>query len=355
MTIEARFRLKRGSFTLDADLTVPAQCFTCILGPSGSGKTTLLRAIAGLTKCRDGYFRIGEYIWQEGDYYTPPHKRPLGYVFQEPSLFPHMLVKQNLEYGFKRIPALERRIKFEEAISLLGLQPFLERNSNSLSGGERQRVAIARAILTSPKLLLMDEPLASLDSESKRGIIPYLATLHTNLEIPVFYVSHSHDEIAQLADTLVFLDAGKVKKVTRITGRNTSIDLPLEPGKDNWAIIEAKVAGYDNEFNLTYADFSGGCFYIACGELPIDSPIRLRVMAGDVSLSLDFQEETSVLNIFPVYIEEISTNDAATMTVRLDLLGTPILAQITRKSAHALKLEKHKKVYAHIKNVALIH
>jgi len=162
MTIEARFRIHRRDFALDVDLKIPARGVTAVFGPSGCGKTTLLRAIAGLEQCSDGYLRIGEMLWQDGKQFVPSHKRSVGYVFQEASLFAHLNVRRNLEYGIKRVPINEHKVSIEQAIELLGIEPLLERRPDQLSGGERQRVAIARALAVSPKILLMDEPLSAL-------------------------------------------------------------------------------------------------------------------------------------------------------------------------------------------------
>jgi len=211
MTIEARFCIDSGDFTLDIDLSIPGQGVTALLGPSGCGKTTLLRAIAGLECCRDGFLKVGNMIWQDARRFAPPHQRPLGYVFQEASLFAHLSVRGNLEYGVKRVPKTERKVSVDKAIELLGIGALLERRTDQLSGGERQRVAIARALAVSPEILLMDEPLAGLDLARKQEIIPYLESLHNELDIPVIYVSHSPDEVARLADHLVLLEAGRIK------------------------------------------------------------------------------------------------------------------------------------------------
>jgi molybdate transport system ATP-binding protein len=184
VSIEACFRLERAGFTLDVDLALPGQGVTAIFGASGSGKTTLLRCIAGLERA-PGALIVKSQPWQHASYFMPVHERPLGYVFQEASLFPHLSARRNLEYGMKRVPAAERRVAMEQAVALLGIGPLLDRLPGRLSGGERQRVAIARALLTSPRLLLMDEPLAALDLARKNEILPYLERLHDELEIPV--------------------------------------------------------------------------------------------------------------------------------------------------------------------------
>ena len=354
VTIEAVFQFHRHNFTLDVNLRVPARGVTAIFGPSGCGKTTLLRVIAGLEVCRGGFMKVGDMTWQEGNLFTPPHKRALGYVFQEASLFAHLTVQGNLEYGAKRIAQAERRIPMRNAIELLGIGHLLERRPDRLSGGERQRVAIARALAVSPKILLLDEPLAALDLARKQEIMPYLESLHDQLDIPIIYVSHSPDEVARMADHLVLLEAGRIKATGKIGDMLTRLDLPLAHGGDAAALIEASVAEHDEKYDLTHLNFPGGRFTVTRKPLPLGHSVRLRVAARDVSLTLEHQSGTSILNIFPVTIEEITPEGDAQMTVRLLAGGVPMLSRITRKSAAALDLKPGKSVYAQAKSVALL-
>ena len=352
--IQARFQLDKDDFLLDVDLSIPAQGVTALLGPSGCGKTTLLRAIAGLEACHDGFLKVGDMTWQTTSHFVPPHRRTLGYVFQEASLFAHLNVQGNIEYGLKRVAATQRRVSLERAIELLGLETLLERKVDQLSGGERQRVAIARALAVSPDILLMDEPLAALDLKRKQEIMPYLELLHNELDIPIIYVSHSPDEVAQLADHLVLMDAGKIQASGPVDEMMTRLDLSLAHGADAEALIEAVVAEHDEEYNLTYLDFPGGRFTVAHKALPIGHTARLRVAARDVSLTLEHQSSTSILNIFPAIVEEITPEGSAQVTVRLLAGGVPLLSRITRKSAALLELEAGKSVYAQAKSVALL-
>ncbi len=349
-----RFRIARRAFTLEVEARLPARGVTALSGPSGCGKTTLLRAIAGLERDPGGYCRVGEAVWQDGDRFVPTHRRPLGYVFQEPSLFPHLRVRENLDYGYKRTPRGERRVDFAEAVALLGLEALLERHPQGLSGGERQRVAIARALLAGPRLLLMDEPLAALDRTSKREILPFLERLHEALAIPVLYVSHSPTEVARLADHLLLLEAGRIRAAGPVNALLTRLDLAREQGAAAEALIEARVGGHDTAYHLTWLDFPGGRFSITRNDLAVGRRVRLRVLARDVSLTLARQTGTSILNIFPATVADLTGDGPARVLVRLDLAGSPLLASITRKSAALLDIRPGRRVFAQVKAVALV-
>jgi len=354
MTIQARFKVAWPDFDLDIDLNIPARGITAIFGPSGCGKTTLLRKIAGLDYCEQGYLKIGDMLWQEGKYFVPTHQRALAYVFQEASLFSHLSIRGNLEYGIKRIPQSEHKVSIDKAIELLGIGHLLERKPEQLSGGERQRVAIARALAVSPKILLMDEPLSALDHSRKQEIMPYLESLHAELDIPVLYVSHSPDEVARLADHLVLLEHGKVRASGPITEMLTHLDLPLAHGDNAGALVQANISGHDEKYDLTYLDFSGGRITVAGNDLPIEHPVRLRIAARDVSLTLEQQTGTSILNIFPVVVAELTPEGTAQMMVRVQAGDVSLLSRVTRKSAAVLDLNPGKSLYAQVKSVALL-
>ncbi|HLE56474.1 MAG TPA: molybdenum ABC transporter ATP-binding protein [Rhodothermia bacterium] len=354
MTIEARFHIRRGEFALDVDLTVPGDGVIALYGPSGSGKTTLLRAIAGLERHRGGYLRVGDATWQDRDLFVPPHRRPIGYVFQEASLFPHLTVQGNLDYGRKRVPESDRSVSIDQAVALLDIGHLLRRKPDELSGGERQRVAIARALAVSPRLLVMDEPLASLDLKRKREILPYIESLRRELDIPVIYVSHLPDELARVADHMVILQAGAVTATGPIGELLTRLDLPLAHEPEAESIVAATVSDHDEEFHLTYLDFSGGRFTVARHDLPLGRKVRLQIAARDVSVTLTPRDDTSVLNIFPATVEQISHEGESQVTIRLMAGNVPLLARVTRKSAAHLGLKPGLSVYAQIKSVAII-
>jgi molybdate transport system ATP-binding protein len=355
MTLEVALRLARpGGFALDLAFTAPARGVTALFGPSGSGKTTVLRCVAGLERAA-GHCRFQGEIWQQGRHFLPTHRRPLGYVFQEASLFPHLSVRGNLEYGWRRIPPARRRIAFDEAVQLLDLAPLLERSGTSLSGGERQRVAIARALLTSPRLLLMDEPLAALDQAAKHTILPYLERVLDELGLPALYVSHQPDEVARLADQLVLLDAGRIQASGATARLMTRLDLPLARFGDASAVLDGRVAGHDETFHLTHIDLLGGRLSVPRENLTVGRRARVRIHARDVSLSLRAHHDTSILNILPVRILDTRELDPAQLLVRLALEdGQTLLARLTRRSGFALGLHEGMALYAQVKSVALV-
>ncbi len=353
--IEADLQLSCGDFTLTARFTAPGRGVTALFGASGAGKTLLLRCVAGLQPGVRGHLNITGECWQDSarGYFLAPHRRPVGYVFQEASLFPHLSVRGNLEYGLRRIPVGARSVLPDQAIELLGIGALLTRRPAHLSGGERQRVAIARALLTSPRLLLMDEPLAALDQASKAEILPYFERLHATLSIPVLYVTHAVDEVARLADYLLLLERGKVLAHGPFVEMLTRLDLSLAHGDSAEAVLETQVAAHDAEYRLTYLECASGCFAIPHFDAAIGTRARLRVRARDVSLVLTPPHDTSILNILPVRILAISEDRPGQVMVGLDANGAALLARITQKSLMLLKLEIGQRVYAQIKSVAL--
>lgn len=350
----ARFRHGYPGFSLEVDVRLPPRGVTALYGPSGSGKTTLLRFIAGLEKVAGGYLSLGDAVWQDANIFVPTHARPLGYVFQDARLFPHLDVRRNLEYGLRRIPALSRRVSLDGIIDLLGIGPLMERKPERLSGGERQRVAIARALLVSPSLLLLDEPLASLDQARKQEVLPYLERLHDALEIPVLYVSHAIDEVTRLADHLLLLDAGRVVAQGSPTDLMTRVDLPLVRGDETGALIDATVASHDDEYQLTEVAFPGGRLSLPRQAAAVGQRVRVRILARDVSLTLVAQTGTSIINILPARVTSITEASPSNSVIGIDLGGTAILSRVTRRSVDTLGLKPGLAVHAQIKGVAIL-
>ncbi len=352
MAIHAHFSLSRPNFTLDAEFHAPAVGVTALFGVSGSGKTTLLRCIAGLERAA-GSLSINGEIWQNEQVFLPTHRRPLGYVFQEASLFPHLSVRANLEYGYRRIPLAERKIQFDQVVAWLGLEKLIaRRHPNELSGGERQRVAIGRALLTSPRLLLMDEPLSALDTRSKQDILPYLQQLQ--LDIPMLYVSHALDEVARLADHLVLLEQGKVIASGGLSDTLARLDLPLAHFDDAGVVIAAVVAEHDDRYQLTRLDFDGGSLWVGKVNHPLGKQVRARILARDVSLATVQPQGSSISNILPAQIVEIRDEGADKVNVLLTLGTTQkLLARLTRRSRDLLALNVGMTVFAQVKSVVL--
>lgn len=351
--IECKIKVQLESFMLDANFSIPDRGITVVFGPSGSGKTTLLRAIAGLEKSDKGFLKIGDSVWQKGEDFLATHKRQIGYVFQDAALFDHLDVKGNLNFVVKRAIGLKE--DFIESIhNLLEIKTLLNRKTTQLSGGERQRVAIARALLTNPKILLLDEPLSALDLKRKNEILPYLDSIHNDLEIPILYVTHSQDEMSRLADHLLLIEDGNIVGSGPVNDMLTRFDMPLSHGGDAVSIIEAEVLKRDSEFNLMHLDFLGGQFIVPDNSFPVQTKVRIRVVARDVSLTKSKQVDTSILNIFPAMVQEIVNEGEAQVMVRLQIKETILLACITRKSSYKLRLEKGSEVFVQVKSVAIL-
>ncbi|VAX11308.1 Molybdenum ABC transporter ATP-binding protein ModC [hydrothermal vent metagenome] len=356
MSMKIRYQLQRGEFLLDVDFQLPVKGISALFGPSGCGKTTCLRCIAGLEKPQQGFFMLGDQGWQDSaqSHFIPAYQRAVGYVFQDAALFPHLNVQANLLYGYKRLRNRAAQIKPDEMIDLLRLSKLLDRSVENLSGGERQRVAIGRALLGNPDLLLMDEPLSALDASSKAEIMPCLEQLHQQLSIPILYVSHSADEVAQLADQIVLMDKGRVVAQGPSHEILTRLDLSLAQSPEASAIIDATIESHDNEFSLSRLAFSDQHISLPILDLAAGQGVRIIIHARDVSLALEHHANTSILNILPVEVEAISEINAAQMLVRLSVGGQKLLSRITRKSASVLELKIGQRLYAQVKSVSLL-
>ena len=354
--LRVRARLPLADFTLDADLTLPGRGVTALFGPSGSGKTTLLRCVAGLARAA-GRVEVNGECWQDDArrLFLPTHRRPLGYVFQEASLFAHLSVRANLEFGLKRIPAAERRVGWDAALELLGIGHLLARGTATLSGGERQRVAIARALLTSPRLLLMDEPLAALDARRKQEILPYLERLHDELDIPIIYVSHSPDEVARLADHIVAMDGGRVVAHGPLVETLARLDLPIRLGEDAGVVLDATVGEVDGEWHLARVDFAGGRLWTRDRGVLTGKRVRVRVLARDVSLAVRHPEPSSIQNVLDGTVESLGDDDhPGLLLVRVQVGASQLVARLTRRSAAQLGIAPGLPVSVQIKSVALM-
>ena len=363
--IDARLRLARGDFLLDVALHLPGRGVTALFGPSGCGKTSVLRALAGLDRAA-GRVALGSELWQDdaSGQWLPTHRRALGYVVQESALFPHLDVRANLDYGRRRSGAANQAFALDALVDLLGIAPLLGRRPATLSGGERQRVAIARALAGSPRLLLMDEPLAALDTQRKAEILPYLERLHRTLALPIIYVTHAMDEVARLADHLVLLQAGRVLAAGPLAELLSRADLPLARQDDAGVVIEARLAEHDRGYGLSRIVFAGGALWVGESAAARGDAVRARVLARDVSVTRARPTETSVLNLLPVRLDSLQT-DRSTALLRLVVVGADaagqqdagavcLLARITRRSADALGLQPGDALFAQIKGVALM-
>jgi molybdate transport system ATP-binding protein len=361
MSMHARFRIDHPGFTLDVNLQLPGRGVSALFGASGSGKTTCLRAIAGLEPTPGSYLEVNGTVWQDdaNGIFLPTHQRKLGYVFQEASLFAHLDVRRNLEYGMRRVPVAARTVDMPYVLDLLGIAALLKRMPDRLSGGERQRVAIARALLTSPLLLLMDEPLAALDLARKQEILPYLERLHDALEIPVIYVSHAPDEVAHLADHLVVLEQGRVLASGPLSETLARIDLPIRLGEDTGVVLEGQVTERDARWHLARIAFVSGLpdlhVWVRDSGVPLGQRVRVRILARDISLALQTHTDSSILNALSATVEQIADDShPALALVRLNAGGVPLVARVTHRSAANLNLHPGQKLWAQIKAVALV-
>lgn len=380
--IHIRFRTPLEHFTLDVDISIPATGVTILFGPSGCGKTTLLRCIAGLHPAEHAQLSINDQSWQAAGIYLPAYQRRVGYVFQEPSLFPHLNVSRNLLFGQRRSflksclkGCLKSRVKnpqqsqqksqqksqqtsplsLDEVSQLLGISHLLQRMPDNLSGGEKQRVAIGRALLSNPEILLMDEPLSALDYATKAEIIPYLEQLHARLSIPIIYVTHALSEVESLADHIVLLNKGKVTAQGPIKEMMLDLSAPLAHFSKAGSLIDAVVDHYDEEYDLTTFAVDGGTLTVP-GNIGLPgAQKRIHLSASHISLSRTAAADSTIVNILPVTILEISPADKAQCNIRLQMgEHSQILARITRRSKDQLALKCGEQLFAQIKGVSLV-
>ena len=349
-------RIDRGAFNLDVDLALPGRGVTALFGHSGSGKTTLLRVLAGLERVAGARVALGDEVWQDDarKVFVPTHERGIGYVFQEASLFPHLSVRANLEFGRKRLKPAERRFDLMAVAELLGIERLLDASPATLSGGERQRAAIARTLLASPRLLLMDEPLAALDMRRKLEILPYLERLHDELALPVVYVSHAADEVARLADHLVVLEEGRVLASGPLAATLARLDLAANFQDDAGVMIETTLQAHDAD-GLSHLTFAGGVLLVGQRNAAVGTRVRCRIHARDVSLALERPRGSSITNILPARVDAAGPSGVpGQVLVRLLVGETALLARITERSRRELAIAPGCAVWAQVKAVALL-
>ncbi|WP_419908541.1 molybdenum ABC transporter ATP-binding protein [Hoeflea sp.] len=355
MSLEVRLQSRLGDFEISAEFAAGAGV-TALFGQSGSGKTSILKMIAGLIRPLSGRIEAGGRMLfdSEGGTDLPPPQRRVGMVFQDARLFPHMSVSRNLTYG-RWAGKRDSRADFGRITNLLGIEALLDRYPATLSGGEMQRVAIGRALLADPALLLMDEPLASLDQERKREILPYLEEVRDETGLPIVYVSHEVDEVARLADTLVLLSDGKV------LGSGDAVDMfsKLEFGPalgrhEASSLLSGTVSHIDQQYGLCAVTLDGDQrLYIVSDRVAVGDRLRMRIKARDVALSLEAPSGVSVRNVLPATVRSFARDESPFVEIVLDISGQALRARITRHAFDALGIQPDLPVFAMIKSVAI--
>lgn len=354
MTVLVEIDHRLGDFTLDARFASSGR-LTALFGPSGSGKSSMISLIAGLMRPDKGRVEVDGHVLvdTQAGVFVPRHRRRIGMVFQEALLFPHMSVAHNLRFGRWFTPSGERYADFDGVVDLLGIRPLLERRPGKLSGGEKQRVAIGRALLASPKLLLMDEPLASLDEARKAEILPYIERLRDETKIPIVYVSHSIAEVARLASDVVVLAGGRVVASGPTGEIMQRLDLlPAEERGEGGAVLETKVKHHDEAFGMTVLGSPAGEIRVSRLAMAVGAPVRVRIRARDVMIAAVEPKGLSALNVLPGTITAIEPGEGAAVEVRMDCGGVAVMARITRQSRQSLGLETGSSVFAVVKTVS---
>lgn len=352
---ECKFQLQRADFAVDVEFTIPAKGVLCIFGYSGSGKTTLLRCLAGLEKKVKGQIVVNGEAWLDGQKSLSIQSRNIGYIFQESRLFPHMTVAGNLAYGAKRNDTGNSEDAFsvdnQRLLELLNIKHLRDRHPFQLSGGEKQRVAIARALLKNPKMLLLDEPLASLDEKRKREILPYLERLHEELSIPMLYVSHSMDEVLRLCDHILIMDQGKISFQGGICDALVSPQSPLSVAENAAVVLEGAVSKQEKDYDISTVHTINGNQFQVPGLMPIGKHVRLTIFASDVSVTKIRAQESSILNIIEGSIYRITEKQGGRVLLHINCNQDILSALISVKSLQLLQLTLQSKVYIQVKAV----
>lgn len=342
-------------FRLQLKCKLPDNGITAIYGPSGSGKSTLLDCIAGLRQPGDdSSIQFQSDTWHDRTHNTPTWQRRIGYVFQDARLFPHLSVQQNLDYALARRRPEPDPISLDKVITWLELADLLTRAPDTLSAGQKQRVAIARTLLSAPRLLLLDEPLANLDHAASQQCLGYLQRLQEELNLPMLYVSHDIEEVTQLADHLALLDQGKLVDQGSLLDLCSRLDTRLSHEEQAAAITIGTITQHDEAYGITELDLEGQTLFV--GHLP-QAPgqqRRIRIPARDVSVCRERPSDSSILNILPVTLSEIENSGDTRILLRLALGSQFLLARITRKSAAELQLQVGDHLFAQIKSAALL-
>jgi molybdate transport system ATP-binding protein len=353
MSLHVDIRHRLGAFSLDAAFETSGR-LTALFGPSGSGKTSLVNLIGGLLRPDEGRIVADGRVLADtaARIFVPRHKRRIGYIFQDARLFPHMTVSQNLRYGRFFTPASARYGDVDGVVEMLGLGHLLDRRPGLLSGGEKQRVAIGRALLASPRLILMDEPLASLDDRRKAEIMPYIERLRDETKVPIVYVSHSVSEVARLATDIVVLDEGRVAAAGPTSEILQRLDLlPEEERNEGGAVLEMRVTGRNEAFGMSSLASRAGEIHVAGLDVEAGATIRVRIRARDVIVATERPRGLSALNILAGNIAGVSSGNGHFADVLIDCNGEIITARITRQSAEMLGLTAGLDVFAVIKSV----
>jgi molybdate transport system ATP-binding protein len=355
MSIEAQIRHKFGAFILDVAISVEQPGVTVLFGPSGSGKTTTINAFAGLFRPRQGRIVIGDHtvLDTQRSVDVPASERRIGYVFQDARLFPHMSVRDNLRFGWRRTRNADLAI-LDDVTALLGLEPLLGRKPAKLSGGERSRVALGRALLTDPQLLLLDEPLAALDTARREEILPYIETLRDRARIPMFYVTHSVEELSRLADQVVVLNAGRITSTGNVFDLLSDLEFSRLTGTPSYgAVIPVRVAGQREADGLTTLSFDGGEITVPRIERATGTALRVRVRAEDILLAREIPNGISANNVLSATVTSIHSHDGVHADVQLSCGGVRLVARITRASLVRLQIATAMELFAIVKSVTI--